>query len=272
MFNVYNQLNNAASWKKWDPDLTSTGTAAEQQLENKKGFIILTPSASTKVEFFDAFTFRVTKGNERYDIVLIPQKYDKATNVIVSFKSNLLYNLLPGIPGKWQKKTPVSDLKNYMESPLSYYGVDFKKTTIKDMDMMVYSTVVNPANQFTEMAKWAKKIPGLVPAAELADSNKIYLQLTPVNNELTMLIGVHVKKQLSPTKELTYMRIPARKAFTVDYNGKYNERQKIYDGIEKYLHEHMMKNIMQPIEVYTKNALPLNDTALVNTQIIFSVF
>jgi len=270
MFTVYNQLSKSENWVKWDHELR-TGNVLTEQLKDKKGFTISTPSVTTRVEFPDAFTFRVTKEKERYDIVLIPEKYDKTTTVLASFKSNLLYQLLPGMD-KWQKKTPVADLKDYMESPLTYYGVDLKKTTVKDMDMMVYSTEVNPANQFTEMARWAKKIRDLIPAAELADSTKIYLQLTPVNNQLTMLIGVPVKKQLPEIGGITYRPVPGGKILTVNYEGKYAERKKVYTSVGTYLQDHSMKNAIQPVETFTNNGLPVNDTSRVKMQIIFHVF
>lgn len=271
MLNVYNQLNNESNWRKWDPDLINAEKITKQQWTNNKGFTITTPAQTIKVRFLDPFVFGIEKGKESYLVVLIPQKYDKTTNVIVNFNSSLLSRLLLD-KDKWLVKSSIADLKKYVESPSSYYGADFKKIRIQDMDMMVYRTVVDPANRFTEIAKSVKKIKSQVPADALADGNKIYLEMSPSTNDHTMLVGVHIKKALPSTADLTCMHIPAGTAFIVDYKGRYDERQQTYVGMQTYLHDHVMKNTMQPIEVYIDDRLPLSDTGRVNTQIIFRVF
>jgi hypothetical protein len=271
VFNVYNQLNNADSWKKWEADLKDANTINEPG--DKKGFKISTSSTIIKVSLLDALAFGIKKGDVNYVVVLDPQKYDRTTKINVIFGTNLLCSLLPGQTDKWLKRSSIADLKNYIENPSSYYGADFKKTELKGMNMMVTQTVVSPADQFTAMAKSVEKLRNLIPA-DLTVKDKIYVQTTPSNSgtRVNLLVGVHVKKPLPSSSELTYMHIPTGKALVVDYKGIYQDRLKIYDGIGTYLQDHLMNNTMQPIEVYQDNALPLNDTSRVNSQIIFRVF
>ncbi len=272
MYNVYNQLNNAQSWEKWDTSIKTTRKTHAHRLSNKKGFIISSTAQTTQVTFSDALVFGVNKGRDNYDIILIPQKLDRSTAVVVSYKSNLLSYLLPGQSEHWLKKTSVLDLKNYVENPSSYYGINFKTLVINDIKLMICKKTVHPADLFHELKKIVNKLYRTVPAYQVIPTHKIYVQTIPADKDITLLVGIPVKKELSSIGEINYMPFSGGKVLTANYEGKYSDKQKIYDGIDAYFHDNHKSHVFKPVEVYSDTHLPISDTGHISTELIFPTY
>jgi len=270
MADVYNQLHEPENWIKWETHLKDKGNI--RQVIQKDGFSFATSSGAVQVKFLTSFIFGINDGGAIYDVVLLPQRYDRSTTVIIGFRKSLLFKIIPAFKRQLLKKTIVVELKNYLEHPSSYYGVNFKILSTTGMDMMVCQTVIDSVNRFTEIKKSAEKLLSLVPSAELENKDKIFLQITPSNKNLDMFVGVALKRQLPSNQGLTYMHIPAQKILVVSFNGLYANRRSLYTAAGRYIHDHSLRSAMPPIEIYDINGLPLSDTSRVDAQILFSAY
>ncbi len=267
LFDVYNQLHHTESWARWYPFLN--GELDVEQLDGKRRFTIVTPSKSVCVTFLDSFIFSVEDGTFSYKIILSPQKYDKATGIIVSFRSNLFLKLMRS--QHRQQQLLVNKLKKSFENSVLYYGVDIKRQTMAGMDMAVLKTLTKPADQFSEIAKSVKMIKSLLTVDELTNDS-VYIQITSIDSMLEMFVGVSLKKKFPLNKRLAYMHIPPQQLLFVNYNGPFSNKQKTYTGVEAYMQDHVLRSVMKPIEIYNSNNLPLSDTDQVNMQIMFSAY
>jgi effector-binding domain-containing protein len=269
---VYNQLNVGENWKNWNRSLKMSEFSDIKKYKNNEGFDISTNRKTTEVKYFGPFVFQVSSAGDKYQITLTPQKYDHSTVVTLSYKSNVLYRLFPGESEKRWRKTSLMELKNYLEDPLSFYGVGFKKTTLRKMSMMVYDTVVNNKDRIKEMKALVKKIRSNIPVDQMAEKDKVYVRVVPCNKNFNILMGVHVTRKLPGQKKLTYLEIPDVTAFIVNYAGRYSDIQNVYRYMESYLAVHGMKEVMGPVEEYSGNSLPSNDKDYVETEIIFPAY
>lgn len=225
-----------------------------------------------KVRLINALTFAVTTRHNRYNISLLEQKYDKKTAIELAYETNWLNALLPAQTEKWLEKTRLYNFKNYLESPSEYYGLNFKKAFIAEKHMIVYKTVIKPKDIFKGINKGAALILHRVKAREMADTTKIFIQTTPEAGGVGLFVGVNVKKQPKQNYPgLNYMYLYGMQSLIIDYNGIYKDKNKIRGNIDNYLHDHGQKYLMQPIEIYKRNHLPMSDTSLINIQIVAPV-
>lgn len=271
LFNIYNQLHSSSNWQKWDADLKFKKILIDRQVKGK-GFTIVTNSETINVIFYDAFTFNVSKANFNYYITLVPQKYDNNTKVIITYRSTLFSELFLNYSNSLVKKASINSLSTFIENPLFYNNINFKSTTIDGIDMMICSSTVYIKNQFAEMKDLVDSIYNQVPLNALKNPSKVYIQFLPFGNQIKILVGVAVKKPYISSTNLTYMHIPAQNALMVNYTGQYSQKTNTYAIVENYLHEHALKSATPPIEIYEKNAIPLNDTSKITAQILFSAY
>lgn len=272
LLNVYKELYDTVNWKKWNTDLRDENNGRPKHYYNHSGFDISTLTNTVRVTFLDALTFGVKSNNKDFVVTLLPGKYDKSTTLLVKYKSKLLYTLWPLKADRELEHTVIDELKSYLENPTSYYGANFKKVRLSDMNMMVYKSIVDSLSLFQAIRQATKALFNRIPKDDLTDTNKIYAQFIPLNNHKIMFVGVPVKRQLTSFGNLTYMHIPAQRAIVSSFNGKYKERTKLYSGVNAYIHDHALKSAMEPIEVFSTDDLPLADTSQVNMQIIFSAY
>jgi effector-binding domain-containing protein len=109
------------------------------------------------------------------------------------------------------------------------------------------------------------------------DLNKVQpliAQFFPVGKDSTHInIGFYIDKEVKGEGDVSFAQMPkGGPLYAAKFNGKFNQRQKIYEGIHQYFINHLYQQAILPFESYLDDKLPTSDTDKVNIQVNFSTY
>lgn len=272
-FDVCQQLRLPANWLKWEPESSvSLLNRKPQSTVAAVGFLIHTPDYIFNVTNISANVVKVivTANYINYEqfYTVVPGLKNNITAVVIDYKINAFKWLF----SQFQKRTPINDLKVFMENAQLYYGFTIKEIQTDEVYMVVKKETVLAKNRYSVISKAAKNLNSFIAQNHLKATQELSGSYYPQKNDsLQILIGMPVNKPGIPANDVIFMRMPGGKVVVGSYKGKYSERQKIYTSMEKYIQDHYLQKQVAPFETYLNNRLPANDNDVVDMQINYPV-
>jgi effector-binding domain-containing protein len=275
-FDVCQQLMQADNWKRWEPEIN--GNAADQVHTQHFGsaFLIETPDQLFNITSISANTFKVivTRNHvgHHYFYTVAPGIKNNDATVIIDAKTNVFKWLIAQFQPSAQPAALMLSLKSFMENPKQYYGFNISEKNVTESYFAVKKETISTKHKFPEIRKAAEELNTFIGENNIKAIQPVSGSYYPHKvDSLQILIGIPVNKQISSTSDITFMRMPGGKVIVGDYAGKYNERQKIYTAMEKYMQDHSLLKQVAPFERYLNNKVPESDTDIVNMQVNYPV-
>ncbi|MDN3550457.1 GyrI-like domain-containing protein [Mucilaginibacter aquaedulcis] len=166
----------------------------------------------------------------------------------------------------------VLNLKAFMENARIYYGFNIIEKDVAENYIAVKKETVPIQNKFPEINRAVKDLNSFIAQNNAKAIHPLSCSYYPHQaDSVQVLVGIPVNKQIQPTANITCMRMPGGKMLVGDFNGKYSDRQKLYNAMEKYIQDHSLSKQIAPFERYLDNRIPASDTDSVNMQINYPV-
>jgi effector-binding domain-containing protein len=88
---------------------------------------------------------------------------------------------------------------------------------------------------------------------------------------LELILGIPVNKFVKSSEDVKCVHIPKGRMLTGEYEGRFGERQKIYETFGKYARDHYLENVGAPFETYLNNKLPVSDSDIVHFKLYYPI-
>lgn len=275
-FDVCQQLIQADNWKKWEPEISANAGYLIHTQNSGNAFLIKTPGPAFKVTNTSANTFKVmvTRNHmeHHYFYTVAPGIKNNDATVVIDTKINIFKWLIAQVQSSVQPDAMILSLKSFMENAKLYYGFTINEKEVAQSYFAVKKETISLKNKFTEISKAVTDLNTFITQNNIKAIQPVTGSYYPYKpDSLQMLVGIPVNKQVNATGNIRLMRMPGGKVIVGDYTGKYNERQKIYAAMEKYIRDHSLQKQIPPFERYLNNKTPSADTDVVNMQVNFPV-
>jgi hypothetical protein len=274
-FNCYQQLFNVDGWQKWYPD-GENKQAAVTLINSQNVFEFTFPAESVLVKKGSSNTLFVNKiinkQHVNYSYTLVPDTNPLNTIIIVTFKTNLISYIIPSQQKAKIAETKINCFKNYMEDVKLYYGFDVRTEFITEKNIAVKSKLVLTSEIYTAINQMKTELYTFIRLKHLGQKGPVIMQFIPKQNDsVQLLMGIPVNKKIASGNGFLFMFIPATKAITADYNGKYQDKKVVYDAIEKYLQDKYLHKKIAPFETYGSK-MPSNGNEKISFKLNCPVF
>jgi hypothetical protein len=278
-FNCYQQLTNAESWKKWQPAIKTAvnNSAAKYTVtHNADGFKIKISGGTFFVKQQYSVNLLVSSrlNNDSFDYsyTLVPDTAGLSTTIMVSFKTNAFKYFIAQLNENELKKTSIYDFKRYMEDPLSFYGFDIMPVNLPEKNIVVKSKTI-PANTiFSEALDLQNQLHSYILQKHLTPQAETMVQfITKSKDSLQMLVGIPVNSAFKADQGFAFMHIPATRALTADYNGRYSSKLKIYNAVQGYFQDKLLHPKIAPLEIF-REKFPVKVADSVRFKLIYPIF
>jgi hypothetical protein len=287
LLNVYQQLSDPLNWKKWRPDIKRIFIADSNKVAIQKG-----GTASFRIKYAgqglsvitneNLFTVIDSAENKKvnYSYTVMPdqlqttvlEKRSKKTLVTANKKISLLNYLMGMLRPVSFSDTHIDDFKKYMETDSLLYGYKITRIRIPESNLIVINKMVLGKDKFSEAAKLLEKLQQyLKKHQDVKQTQPLIAQFLPKGPDSTQIkVGIFINKKVASENDITYNRMPEGGTFYfAGFKDKFNERQKLYRGLQQYFTDHLYQSALIPFETYLDNKLPASDTDRVNIRVIF---
>ncbi|WP_184545425.1 GyrI-like domain-containing protein [Mucilaginibacter sp. FT3.2] len=275
-FDVCQQLLLAGNWIKWQPDINNTPPQQVKTDNIHSGFLITIPNQVFKMVSGSANTFdintTITGVNYHYLYTVVPRDIYNNGAVIITANTNLFKWLITKFKPNEKPDGLIQNLKAFMENAKLYYGFTIKEKNVAETYMAVKKETILLAGKYPQIGKAFNDLNSFIAQKNIKATQPIsgtyYLR---GKDSIQMLIGISINKEINSGNGIAIMRMPAGKVVIGDYKGKYGERQKIYNAMEKYIQDNFLAKQVAPYERYLDNKLPAGDNDTVNMQVNYPV-
>jgi effector-binding domain-containing protein len=267
-------------WENWRPDLKKIAgdDSTKISIRKSKGSfsmrysdLELSVRSAGDIFFIDD---DFGKKSASYSYVVIPDKDPTRTSVTVYKKTSAL-NYLVGKFGQVSfADTHIHDLKNFLETDSLRYGFSVVKTKVADDDLIEIKKEVLNRDKFTEASRSFSALRQYVQASHAKQMQPVIAQFLPKGKDSTQVnVGMYINKAVKPGKDIIFVTMPkGGPLYSAKFKGKFNQRQKVYAGVQQYFNDHHYQTIILPFETYLDNKLPVSDTSMVNIKVNFSAY
>jgi len=280
-FNVLEQLNYPANWKKWqlslkqDCDKDSTACLVKND-SSKNTFSIETPVHRFYIKNTTPVTFEVeekTKDNTLfYRINVLSTVLPNKTN-IVTIKRVSLFNYIFGNNNKSAGSITAYDLKSFIENPTAYYGYRLTTERTIDTNVVVTKKIVATKNWRPELTSIYNSLSSFIHSNNLRVMQPRIVSLKGISNDSTEIsAGIPVDRTVPAKGNINCVKMPKGKVLVGEYKGVYNKRSSLSGAMEKYIRNHFLNQIAVPYEKYLNDSIPETDTSIVRIKIYYPVF
>jgi effector-binding domain-containing protein len=202
---------------------------------------------------------------------LVSSKHNDSTRLIVTEKRSLLLSLLSFTPNSIAV-ADADSLKTFIETPSAYYGFPLEITGIVDTLVVAITKRVPTANRATELNNMYSMLYKAIQVNHLTVTKPIIAHYHPAGKDsvdITSAIPVASKAlKGSMQNNISFMEMPPKGRMVVGYfKGKYADRTKLYNAMDRYITDKSLKKIAAAYEEYLNNQVPENDSTLVEIKI-----
>ena len=287
LLNVYQQLSNPLNWEKWRPDIKKVLIADSNKISIQKD-----TTTSFRIKYADQelnvisnenlFIINDARDNKtvNYSYTIMPDqlqmtvldRHQKKTLVTANKKVSLLNYLIGTLRPVSFSDTHIDDFKKYMETDSLLYGCKIIRTGVPENNLIVIDNAVLAKDKFIEAAKLLSKLQQYLKThTDVKQMHPLIAQFVPKGLDSAQIkVGIFINKKVESENDIKYNRMPKGGTFYIaGFEGKFNERQRVYRGLQQYFTDHLYQTALLPFETYLDNKLPASDTNRVNIQVIF---
>ncbi|MGZ3873473.1 MAG: hypothetical protein ACXVJD_11175 [Mucilaginibacter sp.] len=279
-FNVYSLLLTPANWENWRPDLKTIAGNDSTKIAIQKGkgafsmrYSDLELNVRSAGEIFyidDDFG----KNGSNYSYVVVPSKDPTKTSVTVYKETSAFTYLLGKLGHASFAETHIDDLKHFLETDSLHYGFSISKTKISDDNLVEIKKEVLTKDKFSQASASFSALQQYLQANNAKQVQPVIAQFLPKGKDSTQVnVGMYIDKAVKPGKGIIFVTMPkGGPLYSAKFRGRFNQRQKVYSGVQQYFTDHHYQTIILPFESYLDNKLPVSDTSMINIRVNFSAY
>lgn len=278
--NTFLQVLHVDKWKNWYPEIK------QAYKENPASYKITTDS-SQKTD-----TISIS-GKKIIVHAVTPMAYD-VTETGNHSERNFAFTVFPGTnAGKmkifferkvplfatfFQKnddaENPLEGLKNYLETPLEFYGYNIKMAQIRDPTIASLVMKIDQKDIFTAMQNARQELMKYLENNHLQKTGVISVSYIPLQKDsMQLTVGIPVDKIAAADKNIQCLSLPAKgRVLVADYTGLFSGRNKIYQAMTKYLTDHTLSIPAESFERYLNDSLPTSDSSEIKMELNYPVY
>ena len=272
-----------ANWQKWLPassnNTDSVNTANTNKLNySNKTFKVGSAQDSFLVHTINPLSYTITMLKKEspsapFSIGYIPGTSDKKVTIVLIEKTNLLSKIIPLYGQNDFAVSAVERLKHFLETPELLYGFKVEKVSVEDTVYATTKTATTFKNMFADMPGAFGKITNYIQSQQLAVTGAKSISYLPMGkmDSLYLFTGIPVNKISTETDDIQFLQMPHKGILLLaHYNGRFGQRNNLYDAMKKYIADNHFTLIANPYEQYN-NELPASDSSMVNLKLYFPV-
>jgi effector-binding domain-containing protein len=279
-FNVYSLLLTPANWENWRPDLKKIADNDSTKITIHKGKgafsmrhsdLELNVRSAGEIFYIDD---DFGKNGSSYSYVVVPSKDPGKTSVTVYKETSALRYLVGKLGQPSFAETHIDDLKHFLETDSLHYGFSISKTKISDDNLVEIKKEVLTKDKFEQASRSFSALQQYVQANNAKQIQPVIGQFLPKGKDSTQVnVGMYIDKVVKPGKDIIFVTMPkGGPLYSAKFRGRFNQRQKVYSGVQQYFNDHHYQTIILPFESYLDNKLPVSDTSVINIRVNFSAY
>lgn len=277
--NIYTILSNPQKWEQWLPafrQLPASDTAKLTVQKDTASFTIQGPQVGLKVAK-NGMTFNIEEQvpkEYRYSYLIMPLPQGNKTQLIATEKISLWRYLLSQLSSSYQGNTHVNDFKHFVETDSLLYGCRIFKTRVPEGNLIEIRQTVVAKEKFTAAHTMLTTLQQFVKEHQLARMQPVIAQFLPKGKDSAQVnVGFFIDRETASVKPVTFVRMPkGGPLYAARFSGKFDQRKKVYDGLQQYFTDHLYQSAILPFETYLDNKLPTSDTSQINIQVNFTTY
>jgi len=278
--NTLSSFNKPANWEKWHPfvsTLSARNFRAYKFMRDSltHNFKFINSPDSMVVEAINPLLYNIEQYNERkvssYTYEIIPSSSTNSITVRTIEKVPLLLYLF-AFPNENKGEKSVLALKAFLENEKAFYGYNIQIEKVRDTVFAVTRLTIFKNNLFKTLPKEFSKIDTYIKEKNLIQKNFASVSYNSKGDDsLELILGIPVSKFANGDKDIKCVSIPKGRMLTGNYQGKFGEREKIYETFRKYVRDHYLEDVGAPFETYLNNKLPASDSDIVQFKLYYPI-
>jgi len=277
-FSVYRYLTVPENWCLWQPELKASATRGTlKNTGDPLSFTIRIPEATLVIKKVWLNNLQVTETRDGkvsvFNYIIAPELKTNYTTIIIVYQQNTwaaLYHIF--FPDSVREGL-IAQLKKHMENVNSFYGFDIQKKITSPDNFIVNKKKISKKEIYRCSNFMLRQLNNFVSVNKLVSISPFLLQYYDAGRDsVQLLIGLQVNKKTAKAGKLEYMNMHGSKVLTVNFNGRYLDRIKVYRAVQRYMTDNFFKTTISPFEEFSNGKLPASDTSIVNMQVIFPYF
>lgn len=277
--NIYTILSNPQKWKLWFPafrQVPPSDTAGITVQKDTASFTINSPQVGLKVAN-NGMTFNIEElapKERRYSYVVMPLQQGRKTQIIATEKLSLFRYLLAQVSSSYQGNSHVYDFQHFMETDSLLYGCRIFKTKVPEANLIVIRKAVAAKEKFVAAHSMLATLQQFIKEHQLTRMQPVIAQFLPKGNDSAQVnVGFFINRETSSAGPVTFVRMPkGGPLYAAYFNGTFNQRKKVYNGLQQFFTDHLYQSAILPFETYLDNRLPTSDTSHVNIKVNFTTY
>src|SRR6266542_1672424 len=261
--NTLSSLNKPDNWEKWHPLLKSLST------KNFKTFQLVRDTLNHRFKFTNSADSMIVEATnpllysiEQYEngniflyaYEIIPSSSTNSIAVKTIEKIPLLFYLFPFLHANEGEKGVLA-LKAFLEDDKKFYGYNIQTEKVRDTVFAITMLTVTKNELFKTLSTEFSKIKAYIKEKHLVQENFTSVSYISKDDSLKLILGIPVNKFANSSRNIRCVNIPKGRMLTGEYEGKFSQRQKIYETFRKYTRDHYLDNVGAPFETYFNNKL-----------------
>lgn len=278
--NTVLQIVHVENWKNWYPEikeaykLNPAGYSFKKD-SSKKIDTISIPGKKFIIHTLTPMSYKVSEvGNHlenNFVFTVFPGGAKNKMEIYLVNRSPLIFTLFN--INKAGKKA-LNGFRNYMETPEEFYGFDIKMAEIRDPIIASRVIKIKEKDVFNKIQTSLSDLMNYLNTSKLIKTGHFSISYIPLQGDsLQITVGIPVDKIATPVDGISCLSLPAKgKVLVGNYEGKFSERQKIYNAMTKYLTDQDLSIPAESFERYLNDSIPTSDSSKIRMELNYPVY
>jgi len=278
--NTVLQIVHVEDWKNWYPEIKEAyksnpaDYSFRKDSSNKIDTIII-PGKKFIIHTLTPMSYNISEvGNHmenNFAFTVFPGGAKNKMKIFLVNRSPLIFTLLNINKAG---ENALNGFRNYMESPEEFYGFDIKMAEIRDPIIASLVTKIKEKDIFHQIQISFTDLMNYLNTNKLIKTGHISISYIPLQGDsLQITVGIPVDKVAAPADGISCLSLPAKgKVLVGNYEGKFSDRQKIYNAMTKYLTDHALSIPAESFERYLNDLIPTSDSSEIKIELDYPVY
>lgn len=277
--NTFLQILHVDNWKNWYPEIKQAykDNPASYRISSdssKKIDTITVPGKKFIIHAVTPMAYNVIETgspSQNFAFTVFPGETKGEMKIFLEKKSPLITAIFQD---KRDQQSPLEGLKNYLETPLEFYGYNIKMAQIRDPTIASLVMKIDQKDIFTKMQTARQELMEYLKNNQLQKTGVISVSYIPLQKDsIQLTVGIPVHKIAPANKNIQCLSLPAKgRVLVADYTGLFSERNKIYKAMTKYLTDHTLSIPAESFERYLNDSLPSSDSDEIKMELNYPVY